>query len=552
MRLRFFDGAFASSEPGARLRERVHAQGMVQAILPVLVFVVALALYWRTAAPSLLTGDQAEHQMMAAILGVPHATGYPLFTLLNALAVRLPLAADLARRVTLMTALWSALAVMLAFIVTRKLTGRSLAALLAAASLAVSSEFWSLSVIAEVYTFQALLILLVWSYLLDWWAAPDSPRPLYLAALCAGIAISHHGSFVPIVGPALLLVVALPLLGAAGLSLRRWGRRGEAQAALPSEASRAGSVIWRCLACGALGLTPWLYLAAQFALFHPFDYYRGEGLPYHYYWGNPTTWADVLNLALGGGFRGKVFTHGWAHIATLSVQFVGTLRQEFWWHGFLLGALGGIVLLLRQPRAGMFSCLIFLGAVLFGINVAGDVPKAHVYYLPAYVIWSVWIGVAAAWLADAPRRLLAYQPVSVPLRARGLVVLLPTIGLVALITLPLLLGWRRFDRIDRSTDTMPRRMAAGVLAEVEPNAVILCRWELCRPIQYIQLVEHQRLDVQLDQTEPESGSDWGQRAALYLGQHPVYALELNTQLAERYQIYPISETYDLWQVHATQ
>jgi hypothetical protein len=38
---------------------------------------------------------------------------------------------------------------------------------------------------------------------------------------------------------------------------------------------------------------------------------------------------------------------------------------------------------------------VFVGAALFGISVAGDAPKAHVYYLPAYVIWSVWAGVGA-------------------------------------------------------------------------------------------------------------------------------------------------------------
>ena len=63
-----------------------------------------------------------------------------------------------------------------------------------------------------------------------------------------------------------------------------------------------------------------------------------------------------------------------------------------------------------------------------------------------------------------------------------------------------------------------------MLGEVAPNAVILCRWELCQPLRYMQLVKQQRLGVQLDQTEPEAGADWAERATLYLPQHPVYAI----------------------------
>jgi hypothetical protein len=42
---------------------------------------------------------------------------------------------------------------------------------------------------------------------------------------------------------------------------------------------------------------------------------------------------------------------------------------------------------------------------------------------------------------------------------------------------------------------------------------------------------------------------WGYRApAQVSARHPVYAIGFNAQLAERYGIYPLSETYDLWEV----
>jgi hypothetical protein len=493
---------------------------------PAVVFAVALALYVRTGAPSLLTGDQAEHQMVAVTLGVSHATGYPLFTLLNAAAVRLLPFGDLARRVTLMSSLWGALAVLLAFLATRRLSGSALAGIVAAATLAVAPAFWSLAVVAEVYTLQALLILLVWRCLMAWWRDEGRAAPLYGAALCSGLAASHHGSFVPIVAPAILLTAAWPLLRPRPDSPPygdRWRRA-------------LGAVGW-----GLLGLAPWLYLAVQFALFRPFDYYRGEGLPYHYYWGNPASWGDVVNLALGAGFRGKIFTHGWANLAELALAFARTLRAEMGAVGLLLGAVGGLSLLLGpERRAGAFGGLVFVSAALFGLNVAGDVPKAGVYYLPAYVVWSVWAGVGAARLAQAARRAL--------LRAAPPVAALAVAALALFVALPALHGRERLAAMDRSQDRAPREFAAAVLAEVRPGAAILCRWEHCRALQYLQLAEGRRLDVILDQTEPEAGVDWGERAALYLPERPVYAVTLNPQLAARYPIFPLSETYDLWEV----
>src|SRR6266545_2265206 len=105
----------------------------------------------RTGAPSILSGDAAEHQFTAAVVGVPHATGYPLFTMLNAIAVRVIPVGDVARRVTMAVALYSAIAIVLAYGVSRHLTGSLAAGLLAAVTLAVAPEFWSLATIAEVY-----------------------------------------------------------------------------------------------------------------------------------------------------------------------------------------------------------------------------------------------------------------------------------------------------------------------------------------------------------------------------------------------------------------
>src|SRR5262249_50672744 len=161
--------------------------------------------------------------------------------------------------------------------------------------------------VAEVYTLQTLFLLGLLLALLHWWEVeahePDLGlarrglnHPLAAASLLAGLGATHHGSFTPIVGPALLAVVAGPLLWRLGF---------------PGPGRLVTGLTGGCLGWGLAGCTPWLYLAAQYILFRPFDTYHGQGLAFHPYWGNPQSWGDVLNLALGASFRAKVFTRGW-------------------------------------------------------------------------------------------------------------------------------------------------------------------------------------------------------------------------------------------------
>src|SRR5690348_14401477 len=72
----------------------------------------ALGLYIRTCAPDVLVGDSGEFQFTGAILGIPHPTGYPLYTLLGWLWSMVPLR-DVAYRINLSSAVYMAGAVAL-------------------------------------------------------------------------------------------------------------------------------------------------------------------------------------------------------------------------------------------------------------------------------------------------------------------------------------------------------------------------------------------------------------------------------------------------------
>jgi transmembrane protein TMEM260 (protein O-mannosyltransferase) len=121
-------------------------------------FLVFLAIYVRTAAPSVLSGDSAEFQLAAPLLGVPHPTTYPLYILLGKLATLLVPLGDMAWRVTLVSAASAALAVALFYVLARRVTGSTGAAALAALALGVAPGLWNAATLAEVYALLATLL----------------------------------------------------------------------------------------------------------------------------------------------------------------------------------------------------------------------------------------------------------------------------------------------------------------------------------------------------------------------------------------------------------
>ncbi|MBI5301923.1 MAG: DUF2723 domain-containing protein [Chloroflexi bacterium] len=186
--------------------------------LSAMLFVGALALYARTLAPSVafLFDDTLDFQYSVTRLGIPHQTGYPLYTLLGKLfSVVVPLN-DAAYRLNLFTALCGALAIAMLYLVVRQLTAYRIAAFVAALTFAVSKTFWENAVVAEIYTLQMLLTTLVLFLALRHAsrtpALADGARvthhALYALAFVMGLGLAHH-RLIALTYPAIALYVWL-------------------------------------------------------------------------------------------------------------------------------------------------------------------------------------------------------------------------------------------------------------------------------------------------------------------------------------------------------
>lgn len=183
------------------------------------VFSISLVVYSLTMADTVSFWDCGEFSACSYTLSVPHPPGSPLFLIVGRVFSMIPVSPDIAVRVTWMSVLCSAFAVLLAFLIIvrmiRMFRGREEteieklivygAAMVGSLSLAFSYSMWFNSVESEVYAMSQLLTHLVVWLILVWHEKADDPgneRWLLLIAYVIGLATGVH----------LLMILAIPAL----------------------------------------------------------------------------------------------------------------------------------------------------------------------------------------------------------------------------------------------------------------------------------------------------------------------------------------------------
>ena len=167
--------------------------------------VISFAVYAWSAAPNVTLLDSGEFVVAAQHFGVPHPTGYPLWTFLNWLFLLLPLG-NAAWKVAIFSGLCAAGAVgCCAALLSSaqlwcygtwlgakaKILSR-IVALSFSLMLAFSMSMWSQAVIAEVYALHALLIAIFLILCYRWLQQPASDRLMLSIFFVLGLSFSNH------------------------------------------------------------------------------------------------------------------------------------------------------------------------------------------------------------------------------------------------------------------------------------------------------------------------------------------------------------------------
>jgi len=167
-----------------------------ESVLPLYLIVLATAgvLYIVTCAPAILWQDSGRfvyriwHNDIQDKLGL--ALAHPLYIMIGIAVKQIPLG-DLAYRVNLISAVFGAVAVANIFLLLRLWLGKSVPAVIAAITLALSHTFWYHASIAETYTLYIALLTGELIMLLRYMQS-SKVSYLYWLGLLNGLAIANH------------------------------------------------------------------------------------------------------------------------------------------------------------------------------------------------------------------------------------------------------------------------------------------------------------------------------------------------------------------------
>ena len=194
---------------------------------------VVFIAYYLTLAPNVTLEDSGEMATASFYGGIPHAPGYPIWTIYTRLWTYIPFG-SVAWRVELGNVFAGAIAAgLLALVVSRsssmiiesidelKNINRRhenmicfVSGIVAAGLLGFNGFMWSQAVIVDKHTLSITSLLGVVVFLLRWVYAPHQHRYLFAAFFMYGICFNNHQSLLPIVmGMQVLAMIAEPKLG---------------------------------------------------------------------------------------------------------------------------------------------------------------------------------------------------------------------------------------------------------------------------------------------------------------------------------------------------
>jgi hypothetical protein len=487
-----------SAKPASKSNRQGDAAGIPSSKAELLcagaVFLAALLLFSWTLAPTVTLTDSGELILVAQGLGVAHPPGFPLWVILAHLASLLPLG-NVAVRINSSSALFAALACGVLTLVVAELmiTAAYLPAwrrgaqqrkkpedsgidrllvfapaLGAGLLMAFSRTLWSYATIAEVYTLNTLLILIVFFLMLRWRrlvaqtivsarlhagaAVTTHDRWLYAAAAVFGLALGVHHVTVGLTLPALAVIVYRTQ------GLKFFTSRRLLYAAL--------------ISIGAM-VAVYVYL--------PFAASRSPLIN----WGNPRSLQEIWWHITGRQYRVFLsFTP--TMVGAQFVEFCRMLLREFgpaWLPLPLALAFAGFASVYKRDGT-TFWFLLFIVIANLAYDLSYEIAEdKDAYYLPVFISIAIAAGFGFRWLIQ-----ISNSKPSCAYSVAAIAVLLASATAFA--------GNWSFN--NRRHYFIAHDYVENLLRAIEPNGLLLTQdWQVASPMFYAQQIEQRRRDVKV-------------------------------------------------------
>lgn len=360
--------------------------------------------------------DTAKFQYLGRVLGTTHQPGYPLFTALLALAVRLiPFGSD-ALRVDLLSAGFGVATCAVCFLVLVEVGVRRVVGFAGAFLIGVTETFWLESVVVEVYTLQALFAAVV-LWLLVRWQRGRRDRDLIFALAVYALSFAHTPGSI-LLAPGIAVFVALvdwraPL---------RWR-----------------VVRWSPL-FALLALGPYAYIVWR--TFDPSNIYSEVQI---------RSVGDLVMTIRATDYRDMMWSFGPQALLDDRLPMLRELlgEQPLLW-AVPLGVVGLV-------RLGLRPLNLLLAAWWVAVTVWGleyDVGDVFVFFILSYVLIVLWATVGVDGLANA---VLVRVPAATLTPARAVAAALVLLA-------PLLVARSNFAEVDFSGDRTGDEIRAALAA----------------------------------------------------------------------------------------
>ena len=407
---------------------------------------VCLIVLIRTVVPTIYTLDSAEFITGAWTQGIVHAPGYPLFLVILRLFLELPLG-DIGLRGNLFSTLCLALSAPILFITLRRLGLARWVAVTTTLVYLWSYQIWLIGLFAEVYAPQILTVVACCLALARLRATPTGPWAL-TAGVCFGLAVALHPISL-LFGPAMIL------------------------------AFRGLRISWRTSLLAALvGLALWgfslLYLPNRYAAGPTLNLagmYTGDGsfAPV-----DLLSFSGIAWMLTGRQFDTLFFSAGLLPSAAQLQATLTLFTTNYLGFGLILG-IYGLYVLGTQQRGLLAVWLTASIPFTYFYTTYGALDR-DLMFGPALLLWAMPFGFGLQSLA---RSTPAWVRLSLAL------------------ALPLLMLVINFPRADLSQETSVRGRSEAFMQAVPAETVVFAHWVDITPLEYLQLVEGQRGDLQL-------------------------------------------------------
>jgi hypothetical protein len=442
-------------------KEEIHPSPWLVNGITIALPVISFLVYFLSLSPSLSSqSDSGELVSAAALLGIAHPPGYPLYTLLGHLFSLLPLAGDAAFRLNIMSAFFSSLALAFIFHLGLLIFENLSIAVTVALLYAFSQDFWRLSLSAEVFSLHIFFVCLILFLLFRWRRAVidgnEGRDSIFLLFFATGLACAHHHTILFIAPACLYLVIKDKMY---------------------RPLAKPRTLIFSLLFFAG-GLLPYIYLPLRAAAHPPVC------------WGDAASPHGFLRIVTRAGYGtfalGAISGRSWTPSQGLeqSLEYVKILASQFTPLLFPIGIAGAILMGLKRRVLFSFFFFIFLIYGILFLLVArfptgeGFMALLSRFFLPSHLVFALFIGAAFA----------AMERILTGVRKK--------VFSIIIILVPLLLLMLNYPLVNRRSDYVARDYGRNLLRSLNQNAIIFMLGDVpCGALLYCQKVEGTRPDV---------------------------------------------------------